>query len=325
MKASSLVILIFFAGFSIGCSRKTGQEESVFKPLEFDIKQTSFSYPGSTFSVGNTVRTNGLVLTDIRNSRFARRNIIFRILTVSGGDTLVPEAIGTPGELSLLANDRVVGKACFESPDLFRLIGTDSTMILQSDSILIAEDRIEIEKITDNSYKISNRDEFGTSRTVLSCSGGMLHFIETRGMFILKPGKSKKFEISLEQTDSSWHTKGSELPFDQCVTANQESFGKWLTAMPSLPEKYTKARNLAAYVLWSCIIDTAGHHKRPAILMSKNWMHYIWSWDHCFNAMACSYGLPDFAWDNFMTIFDARDERGRLPDMIGFREFLMIM
>ena len=52
--------------------------------------------------------------------------------------------------------------------------------------------------------------------------------------------------------------------------------------------------------------------------MSKNWMHYIWSWDHCFNAMACSYSLPEMAWDNYFTIFDAQDAEGRLPDVLGY-------
>ena len=33
--------------------------------------------------------------------------------------------------------------------------------------------------------------------------------------------------------------------------------------------------------------------------MSKHWMDKVWSWDHCFNALALAAGLPELAWDQF--------------------------
>jgi glycogen debranching enzyme len=53
------------------------------------------------------------------------------------------------------------------------------------------------------------------------------------------------------------------------------------------------------------------------MLMSKNWMIYIWSWDHCFNAISCSYGMPDTAWDQFMIFADHQLPSGQIPDLIG--------
>jgi putative isomerase len=47
--------------------------------------------------------------------------------------------------------------------------------------------------------------------------------------------------------------------------------------------------------------------------MSKNWMTNVWSWDHCFNAMALT-GEPASAVDQFMTMFDSQDTFGALPD-----------
>ncbi len=47
-------------------------------------------------------------------------------------------------------------------------------------------------------------------------------------------------------------------------------------------------------------------------------MHYIWSWDHCFNAMACSYHMPENAWNNFVILFDHQDSTGRIPDLLGY-------
>jgi glycogen debranching enzyme len=51
--------------------------------------------------------------------------------------------------------------------------------------------------------------------------------------------------------------------------------------------------------------------------MSKNWMTNIWSWDHCFNAMALVRHDPKLAWDQFMIFFDRQDESGLIPDFVN--------
>ena len=52
----------------------------------------------------------------------------------------------------------------------------------------------------------------------------------------------------------------------------------------------TPAAELAAYVLWSATVRPAGFLTDPAVLMSKHWMDKVWSWDHCFNALALAAG-----------------------------------
>jgi glycogen debranching enzyme len=59
-----------------------------------------------------------------------------------------------------------------------------------------------------------------------------------------------------------------------------------------------------------------GFLDRPAMLMSKNWMANVWSWDHCFNAMALSFRDPDLAWAQFMVPFDNQERHGALPDEV---------
>jgi len=54
--------------------------------------------------------------------------------------------------------------------------------------------------------------------------------------------------------------------------------------------------------------------KRPSLLMSKNRMSNIWSWDHCFNAMALAEGHPALALDQMLTMVDHQDEFGCYPD-----------
>ena len=60
-----------------------------------------------------------------------------------------------------------------------------------------------------------------------------------------------------------------------------------------------------------------GFLKRPSMLMSKNHMTSVWSWDHCFNALALSYRNHGAAWEQFMLMFDFQDETGRLPDSVN--------
>jgi glycogen debranching enzyme len=53
------------------------------------------------------------------------------------------------------------------------------------------------------------------------------------------------------------------------------------------------------------------------MLMSKRTMDQVWSWDHCFNAMALAYGNPELAWDQFMVVADRQDVYGAFPDAMN--------
>jgi len=56
--------------------------------------------------------------------------------------------------------------------------------------------------------------------------------------------------------------------------------------------------------------------------MSKHWMDKVWSWDHCFNALALAAGDPDLAWHQFHIPFDHQDPTGALPDSVTHSEVL---
>jgi glycogen debranching enzyme len=57
--------------------------------------------------------------------------------------------------------------------------------------------------------------------------------------------------------------------------------------------------------------------------MSKNWMHAVWSWDHCFNALGLAGSHPDLAWDQFMLPFDLQTGQGTLPDLFHDNGWLL--
>lgn len=129
-------------------------------------------------------------------------------------------------------------------------------------------------------------------------------------------------EGALEEICAAWRMRAYDEPFEECRTLVENDFQDWLEKTPLLPEEYTEARWLAAYINWSSVVEPVGHYIRQSMLMSKNWMTNVWSWDHCFNAMALIQTRPAMAWDQFMTIFDQQDELGGLPDYYNDRGLL---
>ncbi|MEV4371852.1 hypothetical protein AB0J71_32610 [Nonomuraea sp. NPDC049637] len=110
--------------------------------------------------------------------------------------------------------------------------------------------------------------------------------------------------------------------FDQVAKAARAEFDTFADAVAPWRGDGTPAAELAAYVLWSATVRPAGFVTRPAVLMSKHWMDKVWSWDHCFNAIALAGGLPELAWDQFRLPFDHQDDAGALPDSVTHSEIL---
>lgn len=129
-------------------------------------------------------------------------------------------------------------------------------------------------------------------------------------------------EAAVEEYTSAWRPRPYDETYEECVGMVAADFDQWLSQMPALPEVYGEARRLAAYVTWSSLVEPAGYFLRPSMYMSKNWMTNVWSWDHCFNAMALTYHKQVAAWDQMMTVFDQQDELGALPDACNDRELV---
>ncbi|MGP4047768.1 amylo-alpha-1,6-glucosidase [Streptomyces sp. 2A115] len=130
------------------------------------------------------------------------------------------------------------------------------------------------------------------------------------------------WEIAVEELDSARRPFTSRATFEQVVAAAQRSFAEFADVVAPWRSTGTPAAELAAYVVWSATVRPAGLVTRPAVLMSKHWMDKVWSWDHCFNALALASGSPDLAWDQFSLPFDHQDDSGALPDSITHSEVL---
>ncbi|MEJ3750806.1 trehalase family glycosidase [Actinomycetes bacterium KLBMP 9797] len=130
------------------------------------------------------------------------------------------------------------------------------------------------------------------------------------------------WEVAIEEYDTARRPYPASATFDELHRAAAAEFAAFVDAVAPWRGPETPAAELAAYVLWSATVGPAGFLPRPAVLMSKHWMDKVWSWDHCFNAIALAGGEPDLAWHQFQLPFDHQDETGALPDSVTHSEVL---
>ncbi|NAS27155.1 glycogen debranching protein [Herbidospora sp. NEAU-GS84] len=133
---------------------------------------------------------------------------------------------------------------------------------------------------------------------------------------------SGDWEIAVEEYETARAPYVEADTFEQVVKAARAEFDAFAAAVAPWRDDATPAAELAVYVLWSATVRPAGFVTRPGVLMSKHWMDKVWSWDHCFNAIALAEGLPDLAWHQFRLPFDHQDGAGALPDSVTHSEIL---
>lgn len=97
-----------------------------------------------------------------------------------------------------------------------------------------------------------------------------------------------------------------------------QAFDSWRSAWSTSVGGEAVA-TLAQYILWSNRVPAGGALSGPAVYMSKNGMTNVWSWDHCFVALALALHDPAEALAQMRVIFDNQHETGRLPDFINDR------
>ena len=130
-----------------------------------------------------------------------------------------------------------------------------------------------------------------------------------------------EWEVLVEEIETSAPPVASVSGFDRVTELRRAEFREYCRGLVAGEAATVEAASIhpaavkAGYVLWSATVAPAGFVTREAVLMSKHWMDSVWSWDHCFNALALS-SLPDLALDQFLLPFDHQDETGALPDSV---------
>jgi hypothetical protein len=296
----------------------------------FSVHDIPFSTHGSWFDISPVVAektyAEDLHLVSHQNGMHAVLRLV--PLDSTTGERAETRVEATPGLLSWIGAAGRVDLA-YESTDSVRLRGTGlplrvsaaaPTLTPFSGTYFFHDTAAGAYVFT--SYETGRRYRVTVlSGTVTGTSGSQALGSGERGLTVAGDADGL-WEIAVEELDTARPPYVSAAAFDKIVEAAQNSFADFLDAVAPWRSSATPAAELAAYVVWSATVRPTGLVTRPAVLMSKHWMDKVWSWDHCFNALALAPGSPELAWDQYHLPFDHQDETGALPDSVTHSEVL---
>lgn len=293
--------------------------------MNFDIRNIPFSRRGSWLSFSyisgsfaERTGLEGLYLRTVRDCGEGKE--IFRIEVLDGSAPIQFEVEASPAFMSLMSK---LGRIdiLFSQPETIRFKCAGVGLRLTGTS------KSEFETLLPFDEKRWIFNSFGTGTTMLiSPVDGVIHpdapwsvkHVEHMVLDCTAKDDKNTFEIILHEYRSGLlEVTLPQTPFNDCVQELTLDFERFVDNLPPVPDEYSSERTLAAYINWSCLVNPEGLIRRPSMLMSKNWMTNVWSWDHCFNALAVSKRDPELAWNQYMLFFDHQDPLGAIPDSIN--------
>ncbi len=291
---------------------------------EFSLREIPFSYPGSWFDVSPVVAqatyADDLHLVSHRHGMHA----VLALVPERGGERAAVTAGATPSALTWGAGEERI-TAAFATPDALRIAGRGLALrIRAAEPTLTPFTGTYFFADPVDGSAVFTSYETGHRYRVTVLSGQVRHVgaeaLGTAERAVVVSGDA--WEVAIEELPGAREPYSPAPAFDDVVAAARTGFTTFADAVAPWRGERTPAAELACYVLWSAIVAPAGFVGRPAVLMSKHWMDKVWSWDHCFNALALAAGRPELAWDQVQVVFDHQDDRGALPDSITHAEVL---
>lgn len=99
------------------------------------------------------------------------------------------------------------------------------------------------------------------------------------------------------------------------IRSEWEGFLAKLPAHSGEDEMTENFRRVTWFNLWSCYVRAEDCYHSDTMLMAKKFMSSVWSWDHCFNALAVAGLGKEKAMEQFEAAFVLQSPKGALPDM----------
>ncbi|MFD5161610.1 trehalase family glycosidase [Streptomyces hawaiiensis] len=296
----------------------------------FSVHDIPFSTHGSWFDISPVVAektyAEDLHLVSHQNGMHAALRLV--PLGAVTGERIEARVETTPGLLSWIsAGGRI--DLSYESPDTVRLRGSGlgisvdaaaQTLTPFSGTYFFRDPAADAHVFT--SYETGRRYRVTVLSGTIAGTPGTQTLGRGRRGLAMAAETDGHWEIAIEELDTARPPYTSSATFDAIVESARTSFAGFVDQVAPWRSSDTPAAELAAYVVWSATVRPAGLVTRPAVLMSKHWMDKVWSWDHCFNALALAPGCPDLALDQFALPFDHQDDSGALPDSVTHSEVL---
>jgi len=290
-------------------------------PLQLDLHHTPFSRCGSYFSIsfptwlGRAGRELHLLT---HHGHGCIRRELFRIGLHAGGRKVAPARVdATPVRLRLKAKGKSHVTFCISPSETVRIRGegVGLRMVLPVGPHVVAHPApggrwVVNARLSRRKYLfecLRGRLQVDAPWRTTTCERIVVRFL---------PDESGVFEGAIDEFQSTWLPRRRPA-FERCLREVEKDFAAWLERQPCAPRTLRRAWEHAAYVNWSALVHPEGLLTRPAMFMSKRVMDQVWSWDHCFNAMALAYRHPALAWDQFMVILDQQDAHGVFPDTVN--------
>jgi hypothetical protein len=293
-------------------------------PLPIELEHVSFSRAGSWLCL--TARNEAQVRANphlhirpglwLRNFHDEGRRDVFLLEPVVDGVPVSYEAEATPAELRLRCAAGIV-RLCIAGSESLRIrtegVGLRLAMLagLSGGEFPLGEGVTRINAAgTLHDYTVQRLAGGVTvARTDLE---GKKHVTGE-----MPPHGGNAGKALLVQRKGQPELNTTPPPFDACVEMVDRDFTAFHETQARVPARLATPAYLATYINWSSYVAPCGHYRRPAMLMSKNWMGNVWSWDHCFTAIGLAETAPAMAWDQFMVMFDHQQPTGQLPDTIN--------
>ena len=293
--------------------------------LHFSVQEIPFSYRGSWFGISPILAEHSNAEDLHLVSHQSGLHAVLRFVPTCAAGTAVVTICASPALLAWTGDDGRIELA-YESADTIRLRGHGLGLAIRAahptlspgDGTYLYRDPVDGAHVFTN-YNTGRRYRITVVAGAIRANGTQLLGTGERELAV---DGTAPWELAIEEIDSARAPYTSSRTFDEVVKAAEADFTAFVDAVAPWRTPETSAAELAAYVLWSATVGPAGFITRPAVLMSKHWMDKVWSWDHCFNALALADGLPELAWHQYRIMFDHQDETGALPDSITHSEVL---
>lgn len=101
---------------------------------------------------------------------------------------------------------------------------------------------------------------------------------------------------------------------DRETAAIRDEWQPELAKLPAMAGPYADLAARAWHLLWSATVPADGNLPYDAVYMAKANMCALWSWDHCFNAMALAKGDWQRGLEQWLLPFAVQRPTGQLPD-----------
>ncbi|MGN6200573.1 amylo-alpha-1,6-glucosidase [Humibacter sp.] len=291
----------------------------------FDVRAIPFSRRGSWLDLSPVVGLHRAERDIHLVSHTTGMHAVLRLVPTVAGAQADATTIATPSVLRWESPAGAV-EAVFETTDVIRFRGRGLGMrfteaadeLTPFTGMYLFADPIDGSPVY-TSYETGRRYRItviaGEVRVVGAESlGSADRWVETVG--------PDGWELVVEELETAREPYRTRTTFDDARESVRDEFEAFLDTVAPWRSDDVPAADAAAYVLWSATVRPEGFLDREGVLMSKHWMDKVWSWDHCFNALALADGQPKLAFDQFMLPFDHQTDAGALPDSVTHSEAL---